>query len=458
VKFKTTLILAAVFAVLLVFVLFIEKKPKEAGSGPEEKLVALTASDVESATVKTGTETLSLRKDEKGEWMIAEPVEAKADASAVDSLISALADLRIERVVEAAGDPKKYDIPQREASLKVKGQTDPVRILFGPENKIDGTLYAQKAGDPRIVLVPSSLKSQLDKKTLDFRQKDVFRFDPKDVAGIKLAAKTVKWEAGKTDGEWFLTAPFKALAKESLVTGLLDSLAGLRAKEFAAEAKSPKELKDLGLAEPEYTVTLNLPGASKEIVFALHKAADKTYATTSQSTKIIVPETDILPDLEKAPADLREKKVAVFSSWQADRLAFKRGGISLTVHKAANDKWYFDDAEKEEADGTKISAFLGKVEGLEASEFVDAPKGPAEYGLDKPAAELTIRTKDTLGEKPVEKTVTLAVGKVDAEKKQAAIKNARFAWLFRAEAAFLDDLPKEKKDWLAPAPAAPEKK
>jgi len=54
--------------------------------------------------------------------------------------------------------------------------------------------------------------------------------------------------------------------------------------------------------------------------------------------------------------------------------------------------------------------------------------------------------------------VTLAVGKVDAEKKQAAIKNARFAWLFRAEAAFLDDLPKEKKEWLAPAPAAPEKK
>lgn len=458
-KPKTTLILAGVFVALLLFVLFIEKKPKEPGAGPEEKLVSVAAADVEAVTLKNGAETLSLRRDDKGEWMIAEPMEAKADSFEVEALVSALSDLRIERIVEAeGGDPKAYDIPQREAGLKVKGQADPIRILIGPENKLDGTLYGQKAGDARIVLLPGSLKTSLDKKLFDYRQKDVFRFEAKDVTAIKLKAKDNRWEARKTEGEWHLTSPLKALAKESQMTSLLESLAGLRAKEFVSEAKAPQELKDRGLADPEYTVALSLPGSSQEIVFALHKAEDKTYATTSQSTKIIVPEADILFDLERKPADLRESKAAVFSSWQADRLTIKRGGLSLEIHKAANDKWYLDQAEKEEADASKVEAFLRKVEGLEAAEFIDAPKAPAEYGLDKPEAELTIRTKDSLGEKPVEKTVSLTVGKVDAEKKQAVIKNARYAWLIKADSSFLDDLPEEKKDWLAPPPAVPEKK
>ena len=33
-----------------------------------------------------------------------------------------------------------------------------------------------------------------------------------------------------------------------------------------------------------------MPGAAAETVFAFHKADDKTYVTTSQSTKILVPE------------------------------------------------------------------------------------------------------------------------------------------------------------------------
>ncbi|MCX6561293.1 MAG: DUF4340 domain-containing protein [Candidatus Aminicenantes bacterium] len=458
-KLKTTAILAVVFAGLLVFVLFFEKKPREAGAGPEAKLVSLAAADVEFVSLKQGPEILSFRKNDKGEWMIAEPMEAKADTVEVEALVSALADLRIERIVEAAGgDPKKYDIPQREISLRVKGQAEPVKILLGPENKLDATFYAQKVGDPRIVLLPSTLKTPLDKKLFDFRQKDVFRFEAKDVAAVKLRAKDSRWEARKTDGEWFFTSPLKVLARESQMTSLLESLAGLRAKEFAAEAKTPQELKARGLEVPEYTISLSLPAESRELVFSFHKAEDKTYATTSQSTKIIVPEADILFDLERKPADLRESKVAVFGAWQADQLMLKKGGLAITVHKAANANWFFDPAEKEEADGSKVETFLRKIEGLEAAEYIDAPKGPAEYGLDNPGAEIAIRTKDTASEKPVEKTVRLAVGKVDAEKKQAVVKNARFAWLVKADASFLDEFPKEKKDWAALPPAAPEKK
>ena len=458
-KFKSTILLLVGFVLLLGYILFLDKKPADKAAAPQEKLLTLTAADIQKITLKKESETLTFKKDDKGEWMIVEPLEAKADSLEVGGLVDAFADLKIDRVVEkAGGDPKKYDIPQREVSLWVKGQDRPVHILLGPPNKIDATVYAQKEGDPRIVLLPSTLTTPLEKKLFDFRQKDVFKFTTKDVAGIAISAKGAHWEASKKDDEWMLAAPVKGLAKESKMTGLLDSLSGLRAKEFAAEDKKPADLKKYGLDKPEYTVTLKMPGAAAETVFAFHKADDKTYVTTSQSTKILVPESDVLPDLEKKPAELRETKPAVFSSWQADKLVLKKGTLALTITKASNDKWYFDAAQKEEADASKVDSFLRKIEGLDSTEFIDGPKSPAEFGLDKPEAELTVGTKDAISTPAVVKSCTLLVGKIDKDKKQAVVKNARFDYLFKVDAAFLDDFPKDKKDWIAPPPAKDTKK
>jgi hypothetical protein len=457
-KLKNTLILLAVFGILLVFVLFIEKKPRDAAE-TQEKLMAVASADVQKLILKRTGETLTFQRDDQGEWTILEPLQAQADAAEVNGLVDTLADLKIERVVEkAGGDPKKYEIPQREVSLWVKGQDKPVHLLLGPANKIDSTIYAQKEGDPRIVLLPSTLATPLDKKLFDFRRKDVFKFETKDVTSVSVSAKGRRWEAGQKDGDWLLTAPLKGLAKEGQVSGLLESLSGLRAKEFASEDKKPEDLKKLGLDKPEYVVALKMAGAAKEMVFSLHKAEDKTYATTGTSTKVIVPEGDVLPDLEKKPAEWRETKPAVFSSWQADKLVLKKGALALTLTKAANDKWYFDAAQKEEADGGKVESLLRRIETLDAVEIVEAPKSPAEFGLDKPEAEVTVGTKDTVSAPPVVKSATLMAGKTDKDKKQTVLKNPRFDYLFRVDAGFLDDFPKDKKDWIAPPPAKDTKK
>jgi len=461
VKFKTTLILLVVFLGLLAVVLFVDKKGKpETAGGPEEKLVTLKSADVEKITLKKEDETLNFKKDDKGEWMIAEPMEAKADNAEVNQLADNFSDLKIERVVEKENaDLKKYQIPQKEVTLWLKGNAQPVKILIGMENPLDKTLFAQKEGDKRVVLLSSTLKSSFDKKLFDFRQKDIFKFETADVKSIKLQAKDTQWEAQKKDNEWFFEKPLRALAKESKITNILDTLSNLKAKEFISEDKKPEALKKSGLDKPEYQVGLTMPAANKELAFTFHKDAEKTYVTTSQSTKIIVPESDVLAELEKKAAELRENKVVIFNTWQASKVVIKKGGLNITLTKAQNDKWYFDPAQKEEADSSKIETFIRKIESLEAAEYIDAPKAPATYGLDKPQAEVTIWTKET-GEKPVEKSFAVLIGSQDKDKKQAVLKNARLDYLFKVDSAFLDEFPKEAKDWKLPEPEKkePEKK
>ena len=107
----------------------------------------------------------------------------------------------------------------------------------------------------------------------------------------------------------------------------------------------------------------------------------------------------------------------------------------------------------------KIDSFIRRIEGLEAAEYIDKPKSLAEHGLDKPAAEIAITTKES-GEGAVEKTAVILVGKTDTEKKQTVLKNSGLDYLFRVDSAFLDDLPKTAADWKAAPPekTEPEKK
>jgi len=455
VKFKTTLILTAVFAVLLAVVLLFESKGRKetAAKEKEEKLVDLAAADVRKMDLKKEDGTISFVRDDKGAWRIAAPLEARADASEAEGLLSSFCSLRIERVVEKTpGDLKTYGIPRQEVALWVKGKDAPVRVLIGMENPLDKSLFAKRADDPRVVLLSSSLKSALDKKVFDFREKDIFKFEPAEVKAVRVKAKDVAWEAVREGDGWLLKSPVRALAGKSKVETLLDALSALKAKEFLSEDKKTADLKKLGLEKPEYQVTLSMPAAGKEIVFSLHKDGDKSAVMTSESNKIIAFEGALPGDLEKKVDEIREKKLASFFSWEATRVYVKTGAFQLAATKEKTpdgDRWRLETAAKDPADETKIQDFIRRIEGLEAAGFIDHPKSPAEYGLDKPSAEIKVWTTGNDG-KVLE--TGLLVGREDKVKKQAVVKNVKLDYLFRVDSAFLQDFPKDAKDWKAEAP------
>lgn len=452
-RFKTTLILFIIVVLLLSFVYFFEirgKAEKEKAKEKEEKLVDLTSSDVEKMTFKKEDEVISFKKDDKGEWLITEPMEVKADNSEVNSLASDFSDLRIERVVEQEPrDLSKYEIPRKEISLWFKGKTEPLRILVGMENPLDNTFFAKREDEKRVVLVPSFLKTMLEKKLFDFRQKDIFKFETKDVKSIKLRAKETEWQAQKKEEEWFFEKPLSALATKSKIENILDSFSNIKAKEFISEEKKAEEIKKYGLEKPEYEIALSLPSTNQELIFSLHKDGDKVYVTTSLSSKVVTSEEQILTDLEKTAADLREKKVAIFSSWQANKLYLRKQDKSFTFSKDKDDKWCVESALNEEADSSKVDTFIRKIESLEAAEFIDPPLQLADYGLEKPQAEVKIWTKED--EQKIKETEIL-IGSEDKEKKQVVLKNARLDYLFRLDSSFLEEFPKEEKDWKVEKP------
>jgi hypothetical protein len=459
-KFKTTLVLLAVFAALLALVVFFDSKgeKKKAAEERTNTLISLTSADIEKVSLVRDGETLTLERDGSAPWRLTAPLQAAADQYEVGNLVDSLASLHIDRVVEkVAKDLAAYEIPKMDVSLWVKGKDTPVRLLVGMENPLDKTLFAKREDDPRVVLLAATLMTTLDKKVFDLRQKDIFQFTAADVSTVGVKTKDVSWQAARDEGGWLLKAPVEALAARSKVDSLLDSLSSLRAKEFVAEDKSAGILKKFGLDKPEYEVVLSLPTSNQEIVFSLHKEGEASYATTSLSTKVVSFEGTLLADLDRKVDEMREKKVSDFYSWEADKVSLKRDGFELVAAKqkvGQEEKWLFVPATKEEADRTKIEDFLRKVEGLEAVSFIDDPGPLAGYGLD-PGTEIRVWTKDSQDK---EKETVLLIGNEDAAKKQVVVKNARLGYLFRVDSGFLQDLPKERKDWTAEPPKVEEGK
>ena len=443
-KFKTTIILFVIFLVLMAYIFLFESKSKN-DEHAKEKLVALSSESVQKIIYKKEDETLEFQKNAEGEWLIIKPLEAKADKYEVNRLAEEFADLRIERVVdEEPADLEKYGIPKKEMSLYFKDKEQQVKIFIGMENPLDNTFFAKRENETRVVLLSSSLKNLLEKSVFDFRQKDIFKFETDEAKSIKLSAKKIQWEALKKEEEWFLKKPVKALVKSSKINDILYSLSNLKAKEFVSEEKTKEEIKNYGLDQADYEVSLSIPLSNQEVTFFIHKDDEKVYATTSLSPKIVEIEDSIISDLEKKAEELREKEVANFYSWEVNRLHIKKGNITLTLVKDEENKWHFESQDKEEADKNKIETFIRKIENLEATEFIDPPLNLKDYGLESPQARVQIWVEE---EEEKVKEITILIGSEDKEAKQMVLKNTRFEYLFKVDSAFLEEFPKDLKDW-----------
>jgi len=358
-------------------------------------------------------------------------------------------------VVEEAPDSlDKYGIAQKEMTLYYKNKEQPVKILIGSENPLDKTYFAKREDELRLVLIPSSLKSLMEKSLFDFRLKDIFRFETDEVRGVNLRAKEILWRAVRRDEEWFLKRPVEALVQESKINDVLYSLSNLKAKEFVSEDKKEEEVTGYGLDAPEYEIKVEMPLENKEVTFYLNKKEETVYATTSLSSKIITVEDSILTDLEKKPEDLRDKEVVDFYSWEANKVQIKKGDIDWTLTKDKEDNWHFESPVKEAADKEKVEGFVRKIEGLEAKEFIDPPLELKDYGLEAPQAEVTIWIEED-GEKTGR--VTVLIGAEDGETKTVVVKNARFDYLYRVDSTFLEEFPKEINDWKKAEEIPPKK-
>ncbi len=403
-KYLNTLVALALLAAVWAAMKYWDKRK---GAEPEEtekqeKLLAVESSHVKSISVSSHDgEVLTCRR-EGGQWAIVEPKKVAADQSAVDSLVSALTDANIDQAVEPP--PKNladFGLDQPALTVEISTDTKPekVTVSLGDDTPTGGGVYAQMAGNPRVVILPRFTKTSLDKKIFDLRDKRVLTLDGDQLTRLEVESKGARYTLVKNpEGAWNLDLPPLVRVDRFTVEGLVSRLKSATMQSIVAEEK--KSLGRYGFGSPELRVQASGFGGTQTL--ALGKKDDgRYYAMNSALDPVFTLDASFLTQFQKEPDDLRDKDLFSYSTFEVKRVEVAAPSGTRVFEKGEENKWKQTAPAAKDLDTDKVETLLNDLRDLRAESF---PRGTNldAFGLAKPGYRFEVRFGDKNEEQTVE--------------------------------------------------------
>ena len=208
----------------------------------EKTALKFTREDVSGITMVQGNSRVVLEKA-GNDWRLTAPGNAKADAAAVDALISQISQAKMTGITAGDASPaalKEHGLDKPQAIVTVNAGSAKAELAIGKKED-DTHFFARDLSRPLIFSVDKTLLDELTKKADDFRVKDVFAYRSFTALGLDVISggQTFTFAKKKAEGEtslekWSQTAPAEKAVDNAKFDDFLMTLSNLRAESFAA--------------------------------------------------------------------------------------------------------------------------------------------------------------------------------------------------------------------------------
>jgi len=223
----------------------------------------------------------------KDEWQIVNPRPLRADGTAVDELVRALTDAKME--LGASYDPKKdaslFSAAAPVATAKVTAESG-TQELQVRKNKDD--YYAKSSVVEGVYKVPSALGQALDKNLDDFRNKKLFDLGTDDPNKIEIRDVTKSYFLTRSGEDWWSGSAKKMDA--GTVQELIDKLRDLSASKFV----------DSGFATTLVDLTVTSNDGKRVEKVAISKAGDNYIAKRENDPTLYQLDSKAVDDFRKS--------------------------------------------------------------------------------------------------------------------------------------------------------------
>ena len=153
-------------------------------------LSSFVAGDAEQIRYTYQNETITLNCD-SGSWTLADDPEYHLDASACNTMVTALASLNAKR--QLASQPgEDYGLADPAVTVTVTAAGETNTFAFGSRNPITGDLYVQKTGDGAIYTVSGNKASCFEQTKADL----FGAFNPAGLTASALESVSIATDAG----------------------------------------------------------------------------------------------------------------------------------------------------------------------------------------------------------------------------------------------------------------------
>jgi len=254
-------------------------------------------------------------------WRLADPVSDLADVGAVSSLSWALANLKAERVLEFADfDPVTFGLA--EPTLEVVFWTRDGRehsLRLGDPMPL-GDSRAALIGDGRMVLVPGSIASELQRDLAAWRSTELVRVWEADVAALTLKGGGGLVQLSRSKGVWALEEPLHDFADRDQAQGILSDLSGARIQEFLDD---PPPLSSLGLEPAQWDLTIirRDDAPTVRLAFGAERVVDgERQVACRRDQQVVWVDQTAVKRFTSAVAPWRLARLLPFETWTVEAL------------------------------------------------------------------------------------------------------------------------------------------
>jgi hypothetical protein len=439
-------------AVLLVPEGLLREAQKPPSDFRDRTLLAFDRKDVKSVEVRGPAGQILATVAAKGpdEWSLTAPLGAPADREAITGLLEKLRTAKIKEFVAEGKGPAEFglDRPTRLTLEVGEAATRTTRTLrFGkalPEKK---GVYAQREGEPGVLLVEEELWKAVPASAAALRDRSLFAYDRGKLERVEVESPKGKVALALQDGKWRITAPVALRADDGAVSEWLFKARGLRAQDFVAEDARRLGTYGLDKAQVRLTVWEKEAKEPKALLLAPAREKDRAYATALGlgTVPVVSVEATALEELARGVADLRDRSLAeAFDTKDVTRITIQRPAVTLTLDRTGTleEDWQLSAPKKGKARGGRVSELVWTFRNLKWKTLV-AEQGwdPGRYGLDAAATTVTLTGKDGRA------IAALAVGKQEGGLTYVRVPGQPA--LYAIESKTLGDLPTAPEELLA---------
>jgi len=352
-------------------------------------------------------------------WRVEEPFSVPLDQGAVDRMVDAFRDLRVDWfITEEPEDivPFGLNVPTLTVTATV-GPSEPggadrrLVLTFGgeakgdvpgdPSKKLSGW-YCRTSLRPTVYVVATYQLERIAKKLADLRDRTICpAIEPRQVTKLVVACRNApSVDVIRTGDGWVVPGDDGFPCDKATVEGLIDALSDLRAEQFVAD--DVRDLQPWGLDAPSVSLTANdVTTKGERTVDARFSIKDGTtvYATTGTGSSVFRVKGELQKKLPELPVFLLTRRIA--DEVQRDEV------LAVDVRAAALEDIRFERTAGTAADSAKrwtlvrppdqqfmpsrADAWLGRIKALRASAYMQSGREHlAQFGLNEPVAEVTI--------------------------------------------------------------------
>jgi hypothetical protein len=386
-KFRSLLVAVVVLLILAGVLYWSEhrKTPETTSTPASPAILIVHPTDVTSITVKQrGSQPVTLVRSGAANWQIIAPSAFPADSSVVSGMLSSLAPLISQRLVEdKATDLSQFGLsdPTLEFDVTTKDNKTS-RLLLGDDTPTGDATYVALAGDPRLFTAASYLKTSLNKSLTDLRDKRLLPVDAASVSSIDLTRKNQTIGFARVQNGWQIEKPASYRTDNFQVDDLLQQLTGAK---WDPSANADTAAKAWPKATP--IATAKLTGSSGVDSLEVRNDKDGYYAKSSAmpgTWKIDPSATSALDqDLTRSFDDFRNKQLFDFGYKDPEKIEYHAGATSLILARAGTS--WLSNGKKMDSDS--VENLVTALRDLAATKFVDP-------GFTTPQIEVTVTSNN----------------------------------------------------------------